>query len=174
MVSFEADRWRSRCDIMYMTYATYVLAGSPPQGRLEMSIVADYGTFTEARTHLKDVFDANARGRTVTMQREGQLSAVMPAERLRAYFFRTVTPRVRVTREDDRTIALMDDRPFVSEGADVNDALADLALSLREYAQDWEDRLERAPNHASNWALVQLIKLSTDEELLEWLERGGE
>lgn len=143
-------------------------------GKIEMSLVADYGTFTEARSHLKDVFDATARGRTVTVRRDGQLSAVMPVERLRAYFFRTVLPRVRVTREDDRTIALMDGRPFVSEGADVDGALADLALSLREYAEDWEDRLEYASNHAGNWALVQLIKLSTGEQLLEWLERGGE
>ena len=68
----------------------------------------------------------------------------------------------------------MDGRPVVSEGTDVDGALAELALSLREYAKDWDDRLERAPNHADNWALVQLIKLSTDEQLLEWLERGGE
>ena len=139
-----------------------------------MPLVADYKSFTDARSHLKEVFDATARGRTVTVQRDGQLSAVMPVDRLRTYFSRTVSPRVRVTREGDRTIALMDGRPFVSEGADVDGALADLALSLREYAEDWDDRLEHAPNHAGNWALVQLIKLSTDEQLLEWLEGGGE
>ena len=139
-----------------------------------MPLVADYRTFTDARSHLKEVFDATARGRTVTVQRDGQLSAVMPVDRLRTYFSRTVSPRVRVTREGDRTIALMDGRPFVSEGTNVDGALADLALSLREYAEDWDDRLESAPNHAGNWALVQLIKLSTDEQLLEWLERGGE
>ncbi|TFC11411.1 MULTISPECIES: prevent-host-death protein [unclassified Cryobacterium] len=139
-----------------------------------MSLVADYGSFTVTRTHLKDVFDATARGRTVTVQRDGELSAVMPVDRLRSYFFRAVSPRVRIAREEGRTVALMEGRPFVSEGASVDDALSDLVLSLREYAEDWEERLEQAPNHANNWALVQLIKISTDEELIDWFDRGGE
>ena len=139
-----------------------------------MSIAVDYPTFTDARTHLKDVLDSNARGITVTVRRDEQVSAVVPANRLRDYFFRTVTPRVRLVAEDDRVVALMEGRPFVSEGADVDDALADLALTLREYAEDWEERLQYASNHTQQWALVQLIKLSTDDELSEWFKRGGE
>ncbi len=139
-----------------------------------MSLVADYPTYSRAREHLKDVLDAAARGRTVTLARDGELSAVVSVDRLRDYFYRTVSPHIRVRSEDGRVIALMEDRPFVSEGADVDGALADLLLSLREYAEDWEDRLKDAPNHADAWALVQLIKLSTDEELRDWFERGGE
>ena len=139
-----------------------------------MPITADYGSFTDARLHLKDMLDATEQGRTVTVLRDAHLSAVMPADKLREYFFRTVSPRVKVHREGGRTVALMEGRPFVSEGVDIRGALDDLALSLREYAEDWEDRLQHAPNHSANWALVQLIKLSSDEELLEWLERGGE
>lgn len=139
-----------------------------------MPITADYGSFTDARLHLKDVLDATEQGRIVTVLRDAHLSAVMPAEKLRGYFYRTVSPRVKVYREDGRTIALMEDRPFVSEGEDISGALADLALSLREYADDWEDRLQGAPNHTANWALVQLIKLSDEDQLLDWLERGGE
>ncbi|KQP01410.1 hypothetical protein [Leifsonia sp. Leaf264] len=139
-----------------------------------MSLVADYGSFTDARNHLKDVLDATARGRTVTVRRDEQLTAVLPAEKLRTFFFRTVSPRVEVFKEGEVVVALMKDRPFVSEGSDVNEALDDLALSLREYAEDWEDRLQHAPNHANAWALVQLVKLSTDEQLLEWLDHGGE
>ncbi|WP_022894572.1 prevent-host-death protein [Agromyces subbeticus] len=139
-----------------------------------MSLTADYGSFTDARTHLKDVLDATEQGRTVTVRRDDHLSAVVPVERLRGFFFRTVSPRVKVYREEGRTVALMESRPFASEGEDVASALADLAVPLREYAADWEDRLQHAPNHANNWALVQLIKLSSDEQLLEWLERGGE
>ena len=68
----------------------------------------------------------------------------------------------------------MEGRPFVSEGIDADGALMDLVLSLREYADDWEDRLEFASNHSGNWGLIQLITLSTVEQLVEWLERGGE
>ena len=139
-----------------------------------MSLAADYGSFSEVRSHLKEVLDATARGHTVTLLRDGQLSAVMPVERIRSHLFRTVLPRISVTREDGLTIALMEGRPFVSEGADIDSALEDLALSLREYAEDWEARLQHAPNHAENWALVQLVKLSTDEQLRDWFERGGE
>ncbi|WP_220387441.1 hypothetical protein [Microbacterium azadirachtae] len=79
-----------------------------------------------------------------------------------------------MTSEHGRIIALMSGRPFVSEGATVDDALSDLVLSLREYAEDWEARLQQAPNHRDNWSLVQLVKLSSDAQLLEWFERGGE
>ncbi|WP_458040842.1 MULTISPECIES: hypothetical protein [Bacteria] len=139
-----------------------------------MSIAVDYPTFTQARIHLKDVLDSNARGITVTVRRDEQVSAVVPANRLREHFFSTVAPRVRLLADDDRVVALMEGRPFVSEGADVDGALADLALTLREYAEDWEDRLQHAPNHSQHWALVQLIKLSTDDELAEWFTHGGE
>ena len=41
--------------------------------------------------------------------------------------------------------------------------------ALREYAEDWQERLLDAPNHRNNWGLVQLICLSTDDQLREWL-----
>ncbi|WP_431927398.1 hypothetical protein [Nonomuraea jabiensis] len=41
--------------------------------------------------------------------------------------------------------------------------------ALREYAEDWQDRLLDAPNHRENWGLVQLISLSDDDQLREWL-----
>jgi hypothetical protein len=40
---------------------------------------------------------------------------------------------------------------------------------LRDYAHDWQDHLLNAPNHRGNWGLVQLISLSDDEQLREWL-----
>lgn len=41
--------------------------------------------------------------------------------------------------------------------------------ALREYAEDWQDRLLDAPDHGENWGLVQLISLSDDDQLREWL-----
>lgn len=135
--------------------------------------VADYQTFSSARIHLKEVLDRARTGRVVTISRGTDVSAVVSAGRLRDYFFRTVPPRIEIAHEDGRVIALMRSRPFVSEGLTVDDALADMVESLREYAEDWGDHLSEAPNHAGNWALVQLVQLSTDEELLDWFERGG-
>lgn len=134
----------------------------------------DYPSFSRARERFKDVLDAATAGRVVTIARGGNVSAVVAADRLRDYLLSTVVPGVELTVEGDRTIALMADRPFVSEGSDVETALADLVVSLREYAEDWETRLQHAPNHAHAWPLVQLVKLCTDAELLEWFESGGE
>jgi hypothetical protein len=92
----------------------------------------------------------------------------------REHLFHTVPPRVEVFKENDAVVALMTGRPFAAEGADLESALAELMFTLREYAEDWENRLQNAPNHAAAWALVQLVKLSTDEQLLEWFDRGGE
>lgn len=41
--------------------------------------------------------------------------------------------------------------------------------ALREYPEDWQDRLLDAPNHRDNWVLVQLVTLSTDDQLRSWL-----
>jgi antitoxin (DNA-binding transcriptional repressor) of toxin-antitoxin stability system len=139
-----------------------------------MPITADYPTYSGARAHFRELLDATAAGRTVTVARDGQLSAVLPVDRLRGYFFRTVSPRVSVFAENGTVVAVMEDRPFAAEGASVDAALDDLIVVLREYAEDWESRLRHAPNHQDAWALVQLVRLSTDDELRAWLERGGE
>lgn len=139
-----------------------------------MTPTVDYPSYTLARMHFKDLLDATALGRSVTVLRDGQMSVMLPADRLREFFFHSIAPRVEIAQERGRVIALMSGRPFVSEGATVDDALADLALSLREYAEDWEARLQSAPNHRDNWALVQLVKLSSDRDLRDWFEHGGE
>jgi hypothetical protein len=41
--------------------------------------------------------------------------------------------------------------------------------AVREYAEDWQDRLRTAGNHENSWGLVQLASLSDDDQLREWL-----
>ena len=134
----------------------------------------DYPSVSAARERLDDVLDAAARGRVVTIARGRHVSAVVAADRLRDHLFRTLSPGLRVSVDGGRAVALLEARPFVSEGTDAERALADLVGSLREYADDWELRLQRAPNHADAWGLVQLVRLSSDGQLLEWFEHGGE
>ncbi|MCW2642256.1 MAG: hypothetical protein JWP76_4562 [Dactylosporangium sp.] len=61
----------------------------------------------------------------------------------------------------------------VADGATFDEAIDDLIDALREYAEDWQDRLLDAPNHGNNWGLVQLISLSDDEQLRDWLVGTG-
>ena len=62
--------------------------------------------------------------------------------------------------------------PIAADGATLTEAFAETVDALREYATDWIDHLSTAPNHAANWGLVQLIVLSSDEELVGWLSAG--
>lgn len=139
-----------------------------------MSIIADYPSFSSARENLKEILDATEHGVSVSVSRQGNVSVVLPLDRLRDYFFRTVSPRISIFTEKSLIVALMVDRPFAAEGVDLDGALTDLILVLREYAADWDTRLKDAPNHQQYWALVQLVKYSTDEQLREWFETGGE
>ena len=41
--------------------------------------------------------------------------------------------------------------------------------ALREFAEDWQDHLLDAPNHSGCWGLVQLIGLSDEGQLRDWL-----
>ena len=135
---------------------------------------ADYPSFSSARVHLKEVLDRADRGQIVTIARGHEKSAVLSADKLRELLTQTVRPQIQVAHEDDRIIVFMESRPFVSEGLTVDDALDDLIESLREYAEDWVEHLSGAPNHAGNWALVELVTLSSDQQLRDWFERDGE
>lgn len=126
-------------------------------------------SFTYARDHLREVLDKAASGEAVRVQRAGDRLAVTDAVRLRAYFASTTSSRLRLGYEEGAWVASLDSRPFVSEGATPDQAIDDLVVSLREYADDWHDHLALASNHADAWGLVQLIGLSDDDELRAWL-----
>lgn len=61
--------------------------------------------------------------------------------------------------------------PFGADGNTLDEAVETLVEILREYAVDWttESYLREAPNHRDNWALVQIIALSTDAQLRDWI-----
>lgn len=136
-----------------------------------MPAVVDYATTTEAREKLKYVLDAAATGKAVTIGRAaGRTAAVTDAEQLRRYFELTIPARAGVVIENGNYVVIMEGRPFASEGATLEDALQDLVLTLREYAEDWFARLRSAPNHKDQWGLVNFVKLSSDEQLEAWLQ----
>jgi hypothetical protein len=63
--------------------------------------------------------------------------------------------------------------PIAADGGTFDDAIMEMVDALRDYAMDWQERLREAPNHQENWGLVQLISLSSDEQLHEWLVGNG-
>src|SRR5262250_1896949 len=128
-----------------------------------------YASYSEARSHLKEVLDAAASGRLVTVQRESQQAAVLDADRLRHFLATCALSTAQVVPEEGGWSAFIPGLPVAADGASFEEAIDELALALREYAQDWDDRLQYAPNHSENWGIVQLVGLSDDEQLRDWL-----
>lgn len=128
-----------------------------------------YDSYTEARNNLKNLLDAAENGQVATVRRESATTAVLDAARLR-YFLASVVPsRAEVVQEGDGWSVFIPGLPVAADGAAFDEAIDEMVEALREYAQDWQDRLLRAPNHRENWGLVQLISLSDDDQLREWL-----
>lgn len=132
-----------------------------------------YDSYTDARAHLKDLLDAAERGRVATVRRDARTTAVVDLDRLR-YFLASVSPsRAQVVAEAGGWSVFIPGLPVAADGATLDEAVDEMIDALREYAEDWQDRLLDAPNHANNWGLVQLISLSDDEQLRDWLIGSG-
>lgn len=131
-------------------------------------------TSTEARTHWGDIMDASQSGVPVTIGRKGSaVSAVTDAERLRAYLAETLEPRALTFSENGVYAIVLDRRGFASEGETLDAAIDDMIVQLREYAEDWEEHFSAAPNHQGNWPLVQLLSISSDDQIRDWLIGGS-
>jgi predicted RNase H-like HicB family nuclease len=130
-----------------------------------------YDTVSEARAHFSALIDAAEAGVPATVRRDRRRAAVVDAERLR-HFLVTVRPaRAEVVAEGDGWSVLLPGLPIAADGETFEEAVDDMVVALREYAEDWADHLRHAPNHEQNWGLVQIIDLSSDEQLRDWLQR---
>ena len=129
----------------------------------------NFETYSHARTHLKDLLDAAASDRAATVRRDSETVAVVDAERLRYALSRLRPAEAVVVAEAGGWSAFLPGLPISGDGDTFDGAVDDLVLALREYADDWNDHLLTAPNHRENWGLVQLVGLSTDEQLRDWV-----
>ena len=136
-------------------------------GQCHMAVV-NYESYSEARGHFKDLLDAAARGRPVVVRRDRTTAAVVDADRLRRLLGQ-LCPKAEVVSEAGGWAVFIPGVPVAADGVSFADALEEMIDALREYAEDWLDHLLDAPNHRDNWALVQLVALSDDEQLGEWL-----
>lgn len=128
-----------------------------------------YDSYSDARAHLKDLLDAAERGRVATVRRDAASAAVLDVARLRHFLATVVPSRAQVVPEAGGWSVFIAGLPIAADGATFDEAVDEMVQALREYAEDWQDRLLDAPNHRDNWGLVQLISLSDDDQLREWL-----
>jgi hypothetical protein len=128
-----------------------------------------FDSYTDARTHLKDLLDAAEKGRVATIRRDHARTAVVDVVRLQHVLVSMTQPRAHVVAEADGWSVFIPGLPVSADGATFDQAINEMICSLREYAEDWQERLLDTPNHRDNWGLVQLIGLSDDAQLREWL-----
>lgn len=131
--------------------------------------VRHYGSYTAARTHLRAVLDAASAGYVTTVDREDDRFLVSEATTFRAQLADLRPSQAQVIPEGGGWAVIIPGLP-VHGDADTFDAAIDDAIdALREYAEDWNDRLRLAANHAQHRFIVALIELSDDDELRSWL-----
>lgn len=133
--------------------------------------VAEYAS-SEARQHWKEVLDAAKDGRAVIVRRDDATAAVLDADRLRHFLASVVPSGAVVVPENDSFSIYLKDQPIAADGVTLDEAVAEMVMALRTYSVAWHDILGNAVNHRDNWGLVQLIDLSTDEQLRVWLTGG--
>jgi predicted RNase H-like HicB family nuclease len=130
-----------------------------------------YGTVTEARAHFSTLIDAAEAGVPATVRRDKRRAAVVDADRLLDFLVNVHPARAEVVAEGGGWSVLLQGLPIAADGETFDEALDEMVSALREYAEDWADHLRHAPNHVDNWGLVQIIDLSSDEQLKDWLRR---
>jgi predicted RNase H-like HicB family nuclease len=128
-----------------------------------------FDSYTEAQAHLKALLNAAERGLVATVRRDSARTAVVDVERLRHYLAAVSPSHAQVVPEEGGWSIFIPGLPIAADGQTFDEAVSEMIDALREYAEDWQDRLLDAPDHRENWDLVQLISLSDDEQLRDWL-----
>jgi predicted RNase H-like HicB family nuclease len=137
-----------------------------------MATVRHFDSYTEARSKLRAVLDAAHEGLVTTVTRDDERFVVQPADARGAELRRLLPSRAVVVREGGGWAALVPGVPVHGDADTFDDAIDDLVDALREYAEDWNDRLRTAPDHAAHRSLVELVELSDDAQLRAWLVSG--
>ncbi len=131
-------------------------------------------SYTDTRQHLRDALNTAVERVPVGISRRDSRVALVDVGLFQDLL--TSCSQVQIPEafaEDGGWSVLLPGTPIAAEGVDLDDAVEEFIIALREYAEDWSDHLKNAPNHADNWPLVQLVCLSTDEKLRAWI-RGND
>jgi hypothetical protein len=128
-----------------------------------------YDSYTDARAHLKDLLDAAEKGRVATVRRDSATTALVDVEHLRHFLASLIPSRAEVVPEAGGWSVFISGLPVAADGPTFDEAVVEMVDALREYADDWQDRLLDSPNHRDNWGLVQLVSLSSDDQLRDWI-----
>lgn len=134
-----------------------------------MTTTRHFESFTAARTNLRSVLDAAHEGLVTTVTRDSEHYVVVNAADFRGDLARLRPAKAMVAAEGGGWSAVLPGVPIHGDGATFDEAVGDLIDALREYAEDWNTRLYRAPNHRQHRTVVELVELSNDDQLRDWI-----
>jgi hypothetical protein len=128
-----------------------------------------FGSFSIARINFRDLLDTARTGRVTTVTRQDDRFTVVESDLLRRHLTELRPAGAVVAAEAGGWSAYLPGTPIAGDGDDLDAAIDDLISALRDYADDWNERLFDTPNHRQHWALVMLTELSDDTQLREWI-----
>lgn len=134
-----------------------------------MATVRHFDSYSEARDKLRYVLDAAHEGLVTTVTRNKERFVVQSADVRGAELRRLLPSQAVVAHEGGGWAAFIPGVPVHGDADTFDDVIDDLIDALRDYAEDWNDRLHAAPNHAQHRSLVELVELSDDDQLRDWL-----
>ena len=138
-----------------------------------MTQVRHYESYTAARQNFRSLLDAASAGFVTSLTRDTEQYVLVPAEQLREELVSLRPSGAEVVAEGGGWAVVIPGLPVHGDGVSFDDALDDAVAALRDYAHDWNERLRTAPNHARHRAVVQVVELSTDLQLRDWLLGGA-
>lgn len=128
-----------------------------------------FATYTSARNNFRAVLDAASAGVVTTVVRDGDRFVVLPAEQFREQLAALRPANAKVVSEGDGWAVIIPGLPVHGDAESFGEAVDDAVGALREYAEDWNDRLRLVPNHAQHRVVVDLVELSDYAQLRDWL-----
>ena len=138
-----------------------------------MTASRHFSSYTQARQQLRAVLDAAGSGLVTTIDRDEERFLVVSAQQQREDLAMLRPSNAAVVAEGGGWAVILPGLPVHGDGDSFDDALEDALDALREYAEDWNARLRMAPNHRQHHVVVELVELSTDEQLRDWILGGA-
>ncbi len=136
-----------------------------------MAELLEYPKITDARAAISEIYSTAERHLVVRINREGDAPvAVIRNDNLKEALqaLCPLDPQVRFSKNG--TVSMwIDGLPVSSQGSSLPEAENELIGALRDYAQTWVEELKNYPNHKDRWGIANLVMLSSDSELSEFL-----
>ena len=136
-----------------------------------MEQLLEYRSISAARSAISEIYNTAERNLVVGITRENDVPvAVIRQDHLKTALQALCLLEPQVRFSSDGAVSMwLDGLPVSGQGESFDAAGQDLIDSLRDYAKTWIEDLRDYPNHKDRWDVVNLVLLSSDDELRAFL-----